>query len=266
MFLSLRGMFVRINQIGERTGEHPLKRSMHTCVLVIGLVVLGASSAAAAAAPELPVSDLFTPPGHMTKLARVAYEASKLPLPVRLPALDGSWTGAQWKANEWSPYEIARRHSRCPRACLPPYYGWAAHGKGGTSPTAAPRGLILVMAGFSRTPSVAATVESLRNRGHGASYEQTSPVTIGGFAGTQFDGEVTGLRHVFIPFSPRTHKATGFPDAIETGTGDVFRFVVLDVRGKTVVIFIDSAALSADEFPAFLGEAQAVVSAIRFPV
>jgi len=243
-----------------------MKRVVHLCFLAVALAGAGAFAATAATSPDLPVSDLFTGPGHMTKLAaHVSYQASKLPLSVRLPGLDGSWNGAQWKANEWSPEEIERRHLHCPRACRPPYYGWVGLGKGGTSPTVKPSGLILVMAGFSRTPSVAATVDSLRTRGHGASYGDTSPVTIGGFSGRQFDGEVTGPRHVFIPFSPRTNKATGFPDAIETGAGDVFRFIVLDVRGKTVVVFVVNGGLSAAAFPAFLDQAQAVVNAITFP-
>ena len=236
--------------------------------MVAGLVaVVGAWGAPT---PELFESDLFTGPGHMTKLeARVTYKASRLPIPVRVTPPDGTWAGAQWKANKFSPEEIERRHFTCstsPAVCAPPYYGWAAVGQGGTAATAPPRGLILIMSSYERTPSVTATVQSLRTRGHGATYGPSTPVTVAGFKGVQFDGEVVGSFHLFIPFSPRTHKATGFADAIEMdGPGHAFRFIVLDVRGKTVVIQIGSIVLSADEFPAFLAKAERVLRSVKFP-
>jgi hypothetical protein len=236
-------------------------------ILVAALSSLAASAAATPKLPDLPVSDLFTGPGHMTKLrSGVTYQAGTFPLALRITPPDGSWAGAQWKANQFSPEQIKRRHLRCPAACKPPYYGWAAVGQGGTTPTAAPRGLILIMTAYARTPSVAATVAGLRTRGHGATYEATSPVNVAGFSGVQFDGEVVGTKHVFVPFSPRTHKAEGFADAIEVvGPGRAFRFVVLNVRGKTVIVFIGSYVLSGDRFAAFLPEADELLRSLRFP-
>jgi hypothetical protein len=121
------------------------------------------------------------------------------------------------------------------------------------------------MAGFSPTSSVAATTTTLRTRGSGATYGDTSPAKIGGFRGVRFDGNVTGRRHVFVPFSRRTHKGTGFPDAIELRTGDVFRFIVLNVRGKTVLVFVGSLAANAAELPTFLEAATKILGTVRFP-
>ena len=244
----------------------------HALIGIAVLAVALGSVAASAAAPtaDLPVSDLFTGPGHMTKLgAGVTYQASSFPIGVRVSPPDATWAGAQWKANLFSPDEIERKHLTChtaPSVCRPPYYGWAAVGQGGTSPTSPPRALILIMTGFTRTPSVAATVDSLRSRGHGATYEATTPVRLAGFSGVQFDGRLVGPRHVFIPFSPPTTKATGFADSIELeGAGHAFRFTVLDVRGKTVVVFVGSYVLSADQFTAFLPQANQILESLRFP-
>ena len=110
----------------------------------------------------------------------VTYQASKLPLPVRVTPPIAGWRGTQWKANGFSPVEIEKRHLTCsssPKVCAPPYFGWAVIGQAGTAATkGVPRGIVLVMAGYSRTPSVAATVRNLRTRGSGATYEQTSAV------------------------------------------------------------------------------------------
>jgi len=241
-----------------------MPRRLAPALAGLAAAALVATATAASGPRDLPVNDLLSPPGHLSTLAGGTYQATKLPLPFRV-TVGAGWAGAQWKANVWSPYEIERRHLRCPRACQPPYFGWAALGKGGTSPSTPPRALILVMAGFSPTPSPAATLETLRTRGGGTSIGDTSTTTIGGFPGVQFDGEVTGLRHVFVPFSPRTHKATAFPDAIETHAGDMFRVIVANVRGKAVVVFVWSGAANADAFPAFLDTATAVLGTVRFP-
>jgi hypothetical protein len=246
------------------------------CISIVAVVVLGVTmtvavaGASSAAPPELVVSDLFTGPGHMTKLrAGVAYQASQLPVALRVTPPDGTWSGAQWKANKFSPEEIERRHLTCstsPAVCAPPYFGWAAVGLDGTVATRAPRGLILIMTSYERTRSVAATVGSLRTRGRGATYGPSTPATVAGYSGVQFGGEIVGPKHIFVPFSPRTTKATGFADAIEMdGPGHAFRFIVLDVRGKTVVIHIGSIVLSTDQFPRFLEKAERVLESLRFP-
>ena len=86
----------------------------------------------------------------------------------------------------------------------------------------------------------------------------------------QFDGETTGapnsehIAHYFVPFSPRHKSASYFPDEYPV-YGQAFRVIVLDVRGKTVVIYIENVALAVDQYPAFLTKATRVLGALRFP-
>jgi len=233
-------------------------------------IVAALLAVSAAAPPQVLDSYVFSPSGHLAPLrAGVTYQAHAFPFPIRVTPPAAGWNAAQWKANIFSPEQIAYRHLTCnsnPKVCAPPYYGWLALGSGGTNPNVPPRALILVMGGYQKTPSVAAAVRSVRTRGHGVEFEPSTPVTVAGFSGVQLDGHLTGERHVFVPFSPRTNKATGFPDGIEeNGAGHAFRFYVLDVHGHTVVVFIGSEVLTADEFDAFLPSADAVLQTLRFP-
>src|ERR1044071_2563952 len=81
---------------------------------------LGGSVAGAGSPVDLSVSDLFTASGHMKNLAAgTTYQVSDFPIGLRVTPGDASWAGAQWKAA---------------RNKLPPFYGWAAVGHGGTNP------------------------------------------------------------------------------------------------------------------------------------
>jgi len=238
-------------------------------LLAAGLCSVGAT-AATPKLPDLPESYIFSPSGELTPLrAGVTYRASQFPQALRVTPPSRSCTGAQWKANNFPPDEIKRRHLKCstsPAVCRPPYFGWVAIGKGGASPAPAPRALILIMAGYDRTPSVAVTVANLRTRGTGATYDPTTTVKVAGFSGTEFDGRLVGPKHVFVPFSPPSHAAGGNSDAIETdGVGHAFRLIVLNVRGHTVVVFIGSLVMSADQFATFLPEADGILKSLRFP-
>ena len=163
--------------------------------------------------PEVPVSQLLTSAGKLTRLhAGVTYGASSLPIAVRLTPPDGSWGGAQWKSGRLPAEQAERLHIRDEGG--PPHFGWLAVGHGGTTSDALPRGVIVIMTAYARTPSVAATVDGLRTRGHGATYEPNVPVTIAGFSGIQFDGQrLPTARHLFVPFSPRSHAGGYFPSA-----------------------------------------------------
>ena len=90
------------------------------------------------------------------------------------------------------------------------------------------------------------------------------------YSGEQFDGRITGAKnadhigHYFIPFSAKSHAAKYYPD--EYGVyGDAFRVIVVNVRGHTVVIYIDSARLPADQFTTFLDQAALILASLRFP-
>jgi hypothetical protein len=238
-------------------------------ILILVLVPLTALTAGAAVSgSDLPTNDVFDPAGKLSPLAALAvYHASSFPLAVQFTTPDATWNGAQWKANLWSPQEIARRHLKCPRVCQPPYYGWVAVGKGGRTSTGPPTALILIMTGYTRTPSVPATLRALQ-RGSGATYEPTTTVKLAGLTVTQLDGQTTGANHFFIPFSPASHGAAGgnAADRIEMdGPGHPFRATVLNVRGKTVVVFIGSLVLTADQFQSFLSDADALLNTLTFP-
>jgi hypothetical protein len=116
-----------------------------------------------------------------------------------------------------------------------------------------------------RTPSVAAVVAGLRSRGHGATYGPVSSVTVAGFTARQFDGTAGANGHIVIPFSAPTHAAAFFADALYVDPGEAFRFDVVDIRGKTVVVFVDSAGLPAERFTDFLIRAERILGSLRFP-
>ena len=187
----------------------------------------------------------------------VTYRASQFPFPITVTPPGPGWSGAQWK----SGHDYFRGGG-------PPNYGWVHLARG--SVTSVPRGLISIMAGYARTPTVGQTVATLRSRGHGASYGETSTVTLAGYTGVQFDGRITGAKnvdhvgHFFVPFSPRSHAAKYYPD--EYGVyGEVFRVIVVGVRGHTVVIYIENVALPPDQFSTFLDATGTILASLRFP-
>jgi hypothetical protein len=228
-------------------------------VLALALVAAGSMTALAAGATprDLPQSYLFTPAGRLTPLhAGVTYSASRFPIGIRVSPDEPGWSGVQWKSG-----------SEYFRGGGPPNYGWVHLGRGPAA--GVPQGLISIMTASARTPSVAATANVLRTRGRGAEYDAASPVTVAGYSGVQFDGRITGAKnvdhigHFFVPFSPRSHAAKYYPD--EYGVyGDVFRVLVLDVRGKTVVVYMENVALPPDQFPDFLTKAEAILGSLRF--
>jgi hypothetical protein len=232
-----------------------MKRFLLTALIFGGCL---AASAAGSTPPDLNQSYLFTSAGHLTLLhAGTTYQASLFPISLRVGVPTPGWSGVQWKSG--SDYF---------RGGGPPNYGWVHFARGSTS--GIPQGLISIMTAYTRTPSVALTVNVLRTRGHSATYEPTSPVTLAGFSGIQFDGRITGAKnvdhtgHYFIPFSPASHAAKYYPDEYPV-YGDVFRVLVLDVRGKTVVVYIENVALPPQQFPAFLTKAEQILHALRFP-
>jgi len=231
-----------------------------TRLLLAGAVLACCLPAVATAStpPDLFQSYFISQDGRSVPLrSGVAYRASLFPLPIRVTATGQGWRGAQWKSG-----------SEYFRGGGPPNYGWVHLARGPATGT--PRGLISIMTAYAHTPSAAAVANVLRTRGHGATYEATSPVSIAGFSGVQFDGRITGAKnvdhigHYFIPFSPSSHAAKYYPDEYPV-YGDVFRVIVLDVRGKTVVVYIENVALSPQQFPAFLSKAQQLLGLLRFP-
>jgi hypothetical protein len=212
-----------------------------------------------AAPPDIPQSYIFTGPGKFARLkAGTTYGASQFPIALRVTPPDGTWWSAQWKSG--SNYFTGGG---------PPNFGWVHLAKTSGAKTP-PSGMISIMAAYAHTSSVTATVNVLRSRGHGAAYDPTAPTKLAGYSGVQFDGRITGghnfdhIGHFFIPFSPASHAAKYYPD--EYGVyGDVFRVIVVNVRGHTVVVYIENARLPADQFSAFLDDAAKILATLRFP-
>jgi hypothetical protein len=177
--------------------------------------------------------------------AGTTFEASLFPLRVHSTAPDASWLGGQWKLI------TAKRGS----------FGYLEFLR---RPANAPLGALSLISSFDPTPSLAATVKQLRT-GPGATFEAATPITLAGFSGSQFDGRVTAKHHVFVPFTTVTRAATYHPDAYRFDQGEAFRIVVLEVRGKTVVLLLESAALPASQFPNFLETAGRLLATLRFP-
>jgi hypothetical protein len=227
-------------------------------LFLVGSLAVVTDAGRAAQQPDMPQSYLFGAGGTLSPLrSGSTYRASQFPIPLRLKPFAGGWSGAQWKSG--------RDYFR---GGPPPNFGWVHVGRGSSS--APPLGLITIMTAYAKTPSVATTVNVLRTRGRGASYQDSEPIRIAGFSGMQFDGEITGaansdhIGHYFVPFSPRHNSASYFPDEYPV-YGQAFRVIVLDVRGKTVVIYIENVALSVDQYPAFLTKATRILAALRFP-
>jgi hypothetical protein len=215
--------------------------------------VISVAAAANGTPRELFRNAFLTPAGHVAKLtAGVTYKASDFPLPVRVTSPDGSWGGAQWKSD--SSFQHAK-------STVAPFYGWVTFEQ---HDARAAQGAITIMTPYGPTPTVAALVAGLRTRGHGATYEATSPVKLGGYSGVQFDGKIVGKEHVFIPFSPKSTVAKWYPDNYGMGQGEVFRILTLNVRGKTVVVYIENAELPADQFQAFLTRATTLLKTLKF--
>jgi hypothetical protein len=219
-------------------------------VIAAALMVAIAAGATTPGPADLATSNLNTAPGHLTALkGKAAYQASAFPLAVRVTPPDGTWAGSQWTTSS---------HGKR-------MFGWLAVGHGGTTATSPPDGLITIVTAFGSTRSVAATVARIRAGGSGITFEASTPVTIAGFSGTQFDGNVWGIYgHTFVPFTPKTHGASP-ADSWHIDKDEAFHFDVLSVRGKTVVAFLESFGLSADQFPAFLTDASRVLGSLAFP-
>lgn len=202
----------------------------------------GSTRAPTAAKPRPPKP----PPREQPIRAGVSYQASSFPLGLSVTPPDDTWAGAQWRT---------RSHGQ-------PAFGWAALGR---LPVDNPRGLIAIETAFGSTPPVTAILARLRSAGSGATYGKTTRVTLAGFAGWQIDGKVFGrFGHVFVPFSPKTGSASP-PDSYKLDKGETFRIIVLDVRGKRVVLFLESFRLPTKQFPAFLTAANQILKSLEFP-
>jgi hypothetical protein len=150
-------------------------------------------------------------------------------------------------------------------------------------------GYITLSSATGSTPSVAETVKRLRATPH-VKFGPIKPARVAGFAGRAFDATIPGTDHVagvsvsgvsIDPFTVNHHclfcgDAQKWPhretkDVKFAGTGQLFHIVVIRVRGKTVVIYVESTYADqrryppAKTFPTFLPYAHQMLSTLRFP-
>jgi hypothetical protein len=180
------------------------------------------------------------------------YQASGFPLQLHFVTPDATWVGAQ--------YTTTTRGQ--------PAFGWVVIGH---PPVAKPAGVIAIETAYGPTPSVAATIADLRFGGSslpethlgGVEFGKPTAVKLAGYTGQQFDGQVWGkFGHTFLPFSPHVRGPSSPSDSTYLRKGEAFRFVVLDVHGKTVVVGLESFGLPADQFPAFLASASRLLKSL----
>jgi hypothetical protein len=190
----------------------------------------------------------------------VTYKANAVPLLITLRDRDGYWGGAQFESGRFRFVQLFHSH----RSGDPPLKGV---------------GLITFEAATGATPSVAATVQHL----HGTPQIDAGPITpasVAGFAGKQFDATILGTAAgiSLFPFTKDLHCGYCTQtmhgetlDAKFAGKGTLFRIIVVGVRGKTVVIYLESLFAiqpkypPAKLFPMFLPYAQKMLATVRFP-
>jgi hypothetical protein len=200
----------------------------------------------------------------------IAYQANEFPIAFRLRPPDDHWGGVQYKSGTFR--FVQANHLRT--GSLP------LHGVG----------YITIEAGIGSTPSAAMALRNLRATPH-VDEGQTKSVRVAGFAGKEFDATIVGTDSPPIcktircakgvslaPFTINrhcgfcTHTMHGQTEDVKfAGTGQRFRIIVIDVRGKTVVIYLESIFAAqrrlppAKIFPTFLPYAQEMLANVAFP-
>jgi hypothetical protein len=171
----------------------------------------------------------------------VSYRASLFTPSVRITPPQPAWRGHQWIDHVYDWVNVSRQNG----------------------------GIAVVSAPESRQ-SAATTLRLLKTEradstAVGTSLEPQIAVTVGGFRGWQFDGVATGqYGHTFVPFSGHSRTARDAAgDKLHYDHGKAFRIIVVDVRGKTLVFFLDSDASTIDLN--FSNAATKLLKSLRFP-
>src|SRR5437763_10309504 len=195
-------------------------RAALTVVVVLAAFVVAIHGASGAGVPDL----LKSSTRRAALKPGVVYQASLFAPHVRITAPEPDWQGAQWVDHSYDWFNVSREN-----------------------------GGILAVSAPSTTQSAAATLHLLEteradSRAVGITIRPAVPVTVGGYRGQQFDGVATGqYGHTFVPFSGHSNAASSsVGDHRKFEHGKAFRVIVLDVRGKPVVFFIDSDAPTLD--------------------
>jgi hypothetical protein len=235
------------------------------CALVLLLAV--ASTASAAATPDLhDGGDQHEGVGQGdTKPLKqgITYQASKFAVAVRVRPPDASWGGGQLESG---PYTFVQLN----------------HLRTGTKPLHGV-GFITLEAARVSTPSVDGAIKRLHATPH-MHAGPIKPTRLAGFTGKQFDATITAIDKPgsggldLVPFTTDLHcgfctkTMHGETKDVKVGVpGQLFRIIALDVRGKTVVVYIESIYADSPKFPpaklfpTFLPYAQKMLANVTFP-
>ena len=248
-----------------------------TLTLVVALVV---STAADAAGPV----DLFNGgdlhegvgQGDTKDLnSGVTYTARTFPLAVRFRPTDALWGGAQFQSGKYRFVQLLHLKSGSV-----PFHG---------------RGVLTLETSTGRTPSVAATIEHLREN-PALHATAVKAARVGAYVGKQFDASVVGDDLSNLSSCPGNQKCPaavslapflanhhcGFcgdaqfqpreaQDVKVARTGQELRVLVIRARGKTVVVYLESATDNTVKgypgsatFPSFIPFADKLLSTLQF--
>lgn len=192
----------------------------------------------------------------------VTYRASLFPIEIRLHADGGLWEGNQYVRDDGPDEDVVLAGGKTGYVSLLHKNARDAQGR---IPVWT-RGLITLETSFAPTRSMRATMARLRARLGDVEAGEVTPTRVGGFPGLQYDGRVTGTFHRFVPFSASDGSKPS-TDSLRLFRYQQFRVIVLDVRGRAVVIYVQSAEdiSKSASFPAFLPFADRMLASLRFP-
>jgi hypothetical protein len=229
-------------------------RLLTLAVIAVVVSVTAGAAAMAASAPADLVNNHESGDGKPL-VSGVTYGATLFPLKIRFTATDQLWEGAQFVRTAGLHEGQQRKGGKFAFITLLHKYGHNAQGKVSNWG----RGTIVLEAGVAPGDSVQATMTRLRARLSDFQRQSgVSKVSVAGFSGLSYDGRLrdgNGSTHRFVPFSSSDgSQATTDSRKIETnyGKGEAFRIMVLDIRGKPVVVYLEGETAPPDKFPAFL--------------
>ena len=190
------------------------------------------------------------------------YRASLFPIEIRIRPDGGLWEGLQYVRDNGPHEDVVLTGGKTGYVNLLHKNTRDAQGRVAVWT----RGLITIETSFARTGSARATMARLRARLSDVEAGEVSPRRIAGYDGLQYDGRVTGAYHRFVPFSVSDGSKPS-TDSFRLFRYQRFRVVVLDVRGRAVVIYVQSAedVSKSASFPAFLPFAERMLASLRFP-
>jgi hypothetical protein len=259
-------------------------RRMRMRGLVLTLFVVSVGCFAVTAATASALVDLFNGgdlhegvgQADSKSLTRgVTYTAKSFPLGVRIRPPDSLWEGVQLQSGKYRFVQLLHLKSG----------SVAFHG----------RGFLTLETSTGRTPSVATTIQHLRAN-PALKATPVTPARVAGYVGKEFDASVVGDDLSKLKTCPGNQKCPaavslapflanghcGFcgdarfdpreaQDVKVARTGQVFRFIALKARGKTVVIYLESATDNTVKgfpgsatFPSFVPFANKLLSSLRF--